>query len=112
MRRPHPSGEGAMRMLEREGFINEGYVDIFDGGPTMSAPTDQIRTVHAAQEQILGRVGDETGGRKMMLAAGRLSRFAACYGSVGLGDGKPGLGEASAALLGIAPGDAFLVIER
>ena len=41
---PHPSGRAAMRMLESEGFAHEGYVDIFDGGPTMAAPTDQIRT--------------------------------------------------------------------
>ncbi len=33
---PHPSGRAAMRMLEAEGFRVEGYVDIFDGGPTMT----------------------------------------------------------------------------
>ena len=44
MGKPHPSGAGAMRMLEAEGFSGEGYVDIFDGGPTMSAATDKIRT--------------------------------------------------------------------
>ena len=42
---PHPSGRAAMRMLEQEGFSHDGYVDIFDGGPTMSAATDRIRTI-------------------------------------------------------------------
>ena len=42
---PHPSGRAAMRMLENEGFAAEGYVDIFDGGPTMTARTSQVRSV-------------------------------------------------------------------
>ena len=46
---PHPSGRAAMRMLEHEGFAFENYVDIFDGGPTMTARTDQVRTVREAR---------------------------------------------------------------
>jgi len=42
---PHPSGRAAMRMLENEGFAHENYIDIFDGGPTMTARTDQVRTI-------------------------------------------------------------------
>ena len=42
---PHPSGKGALRMLEAEGFMWDGYVDIFDGGPTVVARTDQIKAV-------------------------------------------------------------------
>ncbi len=44
----HPDGVGARRLLEAEGFRYDGYVDIFDGGPTMAAPRDQIRTVKDA----------------------------------------------------------------
>jgi len=43
--RAHPDGVGARRLLEAEGFRFDGYVDIFDAGPTMAAPRDQIRTV-------------------------------------------------------------------
>ncbi|HZF45102.1 MAG TPA: arginine N-succinyltransferase, partial [Sphingomonadaceae bacterium] len=42
---PHPTGRAAMRMLEAEGFNFEGYVDIFDGGPTMTARTDKVESV-------------------------------------------------------------------
>ena len=45
MGQPHPSGRAALRMLEDEGFVFDRYIDIFDGGPTVTAPTDQIRTV-------------------------------------------------------------------
>jgi arginine N-succinyltransferase len=50
---PHPSGRAAMRMLEQEGFTGDFYVDIFDGGPTMAAATDSIRTVREARELVL-----------------------------------------------------------
>ena len=53
MRRAPPHRRAAMRMLEREGFSGEGYIDIFDGGPTMSAKTDEIRTIRDAQDLTL-----------------------------------------------------------
>jgi arginine N-succinyltransferase len=46
-----PSGRAAMRMLESEGFAFEGYLDIFDGGPTMTAQTDQVHSVRDATRQ-------------------------------------------------------------
>ncbi len=111
MRIPHPSGRAAMRMLEQEGFTGGSYVDIFDGGPTMVAATDSIRTVREARELVLESVGD--GGKRMMIAAGTRGRFAAGYGHVAIAeDGKAILDRAAADLIGIAPGDRFLVIGR
>src|SRR3546814_8723474 len=46
---PHPTGRAAMRMLENEGFAFENYVDIFDGGPTMTARTDQVASIRDAK---------------------------------------------------------------
>jgi arginine N-succinyltransferase len=105
-RQPHPSGAGAMRMLEREGFADEGYVDIFDGGPTMSAPTDRIRAIAEARELILTGTGD--GGAPMLVAAGGLGEFAAGYGRVDIADGAATLDADAADLIGIGAGDAFL----
>src|SRR6185436_12721402 len=62
MRIPHPTGRAAMRMLEQEGFTGGSYVDIFDGGPTMAAATDSIRTVREARELVLETVAD--GGKR------------------------------------------------
>lgn len=110
---PHPSGRAAMKMLEREGFSFDGYIDIFDGGPTMAAATDDIRTVRQANEHVLAGLSDAHDGRDAMLAAGRLKDFAACYGHLrALPDGRATLDPASARLLGIAPGDSFLAIDR
>ena len=42
---------------------------IFDGGPTMVAATDSIRTVRDAQELVLDGISEELEGEPMMLAA-------------------------------------------
>ncbi|MES2137804.1 MAG: arginine N-succinyltransferase [Pseudomonadota bacterium] len=81
MGQPHPSGRAALRMLEHEGFVFDRYVDIFDGGPTVIAPTDQIRTVREASAETIAEIGDG-GPMKMLVAAGRLKDFRACCASV------------------------------
>ena len=113
MRRPHPSGEAAMRMLEREGFAGDDYVDIFDGGPTMSAKTDRIRTVQEARELVLTASLEGRPGEKMMIAAGGLADFASGYGLVdAAADGTAALDSASAALFGVKRDDSFLAVPR
>ena len=78
---PHPSGRAAMRMLEGEGFTGGEYVDIFDGGPTMSARTDAIRSISRAQRVTVRLVSENAGGRTIV-ARGVLSDFAAAWGVV------------------------------
>jgi arginine N-succinyltransferase len=41
----HPQTAPALRLLEQEGFRYQGYIDIFDGGPTVEAPLNEIRSV-------------------------------------------------------------------
>src|SRR5690349_620824 len=62
---PHPSGRAALRMLEHEGFVFDRYVDIFDGGPTVTAPTDQIRTLQDARTETVAEIGE--GDRKSVV---------------------------------------------
>ena len=81
---PHPSGRAAMRMLENEGFGWENYIDIFDGGPTMTARTDQIRSIREAKDvtitEIRKFVGEQKVDQKKLLTLGRLHTFKAAYG--------------------------------
>lgn len=110
---PHPSGRAAMKMLEAEGFSFDGYIDIFDGGPTMAAATDRIRAVATAREERLAEISDEESGQPMLVAAGRLANFVACYGRVRTeADGRVILDSKSAALLGLEPGDRFVAAPR
>jgi arginine N-succinyltransferase len=81
MGQPHPTGRAALRMLEQEGFVFDRYIDIFDGGPTVIAPTDQIRTIRESRADKVAEIG-EGGTLKMLVATGRLKDFRACCASV------------------------------
>ncbi len=103
---PHPSGRAAMRMLENEGFAWEKYVDIFDGGPTMTARTDQIASIRGAVTTIVSAVDDRLAGdhaEARLIATGRLAHFRAAYGRIAPhGDGVA-IDRAAADLLGVEP---------
>ena len=108
---PHPSGRAAMRMLEREGFKYERHIDIFDGGPTMEAKTDEVRTIRDAK--MVKAAAIQPGGRPALLARGELKDFVACNGCVGpVKGGAATLDPSAAALLGIGAGDSFLRMDR
>lgn len=59
--RVHPDTEPALAMLKAEGFSYQGYVDIFDAGPAIEAPTDKIRPIADSQTLVLaiGTPGDD-----------------------------------------------------
>ncbi|MEO8383738.1 MAG: arginine N-succinyltransferase [Betaproteobacteria bacterium] len=60
--KPHPHTVPAMRMLESEGFRYEGYVDIFDAGPTVECDVDDVDAVarsHVFKTAINGAVPAE-----------------------------------------------------
>jgi arginine N-succinyltransferase len=110
---PHPSGRAAMKMLEREGFHYDCYIDIFDGGPTMIAATDQIRTIRESRALVLAAVEDRVEAPDLMLAAGRGDRFRACCGKVAVDEqDRATLDRRTAAMLEIEPGDSFLSMSR
>jgi arginine N-succinyltransferase len=109
---PHPTGRAALRMLEDEGFVYDRYVDIFDGGPTVTVPTDRIRTVRESTEETVCEIGD--GGRtRTLLATGRLKDFRACCGSVKRLP-KKGIciDRQSAELLEVGIGDQVVAVAR
>lgn len=113
---PHPTGRAAMRMLELEGFAWENYIDIFDGGPTMTARTDQIRSVREAHDGRIQRVdpnlATHPSAQKMLVAHGQLADFRATYGWVAAdGDGLV-MDSASAALLHVSEGDVITRVGR
>ncbi len=121
---PHISGRAAMRMLENEGFAWEKYVDIFDGGPTMTARTDRVRSISDAADARISaidpaldqRAEDGGGDGLCLIAAGRLTSFRAAFGRV-VRDGAgadPGvaIGAAAARALGVEPGADITYVSR
>ena len=109
---PHLSGRAAMRMLENEGFAYEGYVDIFDGGPSMTARTDQVTSVKdAAQARVTAMDIEE--GERAILATGNLADFRACYGARVLDeDGGIAIDSAAADVLNVSEGDIVWSVAR
>jgi arginine N-succinyltransferase len=112
MGQPHPTGRAALRMLEQEGFVFDRYIDIFDGGPTVTAPTDQIRTIRESRSETIAEIG-EGGPSKMMVAAGRLKNFRACCASVKkLAKKGIRIDREAADLLEVEVGDSLVMVTR
>ena len=107
---PHPSGRAAMRMLEREGFRFENYVDIFDGGPTMTARTDAVHSIRDARSTTVAAVGE--GADEALLATGHLTGFRAAFAKIATGENGLVVDAAAAKALGVEPGADVLHIAR
>ena len=109
---PHPSGRAAMRMLENENFAAEGYVDIFDGGPTMTAKTGDVKSIAASVSATIAKVDLEKGERAL-IATGQLSEFRCCFGAREMGeDGTISIDAQSADVLDVKSGDTVWSVER
>ncbi len=108
---PHPSGRAAMRMLENEGYSYQGYVDIFDGGPTLIAPTDKVASIRNARDLPVTNTALDRG-EKALLATGKLSGFRCCYGAREVREDGVAIDALAAELLGVSVGDQVWSIAR
>lgn len=78
----HPDGVGARRLLEAEGFRFDGYVDIFDGGPTMAAPRGQIRTVKDSHVLTVVEQSDMKPTHQALVSNEKVKEFRAVFANV------------------------------
>ena len=109
---PHPSGRAALSMLETEGFTFDRYVDIFDGGPTVTAQIDKIRTLRESAMETICEI-DDGGKTRMIVAAGRLKKFRACCASVRRVPRKGlAIDPEAARMLGVKIGDEVLAVAK
>ncbi|WP_353215941.1 arginine N-succinyltransferase [Sandarakinorhabdus sp.] len=99
---PHRSGRAALAMLEAEGFVYDNYVDIFDGGPTVAARTDDLKTVRTSQEAQITALHAAIDAPASLVATGLLHDFQAFLAP--LADNGSAMPAAIAAPLGITPG--------
>lgn len=75
MGKVHAQTEGALHLLQAEGFRHQGYVDIFDGGPTVEAARADIRSIRESQVLAV-RVADATdAGTPHLVCNARLEDF-------------------------------------
>ncbi|MXO76218.1 arginine N-succinyltransferase [Altererythrobacter aerius] len=109
---PHPTGRAAMRMLEEEGFRHDGYVDIFDGGPTMTARTSDVKSVREARPTRISHANLDIGERAI-IATGALGTFRAAFGMRDIQpDGTVEIDRISAGVLEVGEGDMVWSVPR
>lgn len=80
--RPHDQGRRALEMLLEEGFHDEGYVDIFDGGPTLCARIDDLRAVRDGRRVQVAQVESGLGPADQLISAGAGADFRAARGAL------------------------------
>lgn len=107
----NPASEPAQFMLQRQGFKPSGYVDIFDGGPTLLAEKNHIRTV---KESLLLRVeavqNMEESVAKYMATNERFNDFHATIGRLEIKGSGAVISPRMASRLNVSVGDTIRAI--
>lgn len=108
----HPHTVPARRLLEAEGLRYQGYVDIFDGGPTLEAEIDEIRAVK--HSRLVKVVLDETPMRDdaplLLVANENYQHYRALLVAADLYDDRLHMSAATAAALGVEQGSPVRVV--
>ena len=105
--RVHPNTEPAIHLLESEGFKDSGLVDIFEAGPVVTCPRDEIRTVRESRVFQVAEVlseSDFAADARVDIVA-RFCEFRAAKGPVRTSADEIALTRTVAAALGVEPGD-------
>ncbi|MDR3513927.1 MAG: arginine N-succinyltransferase [Caulobacteraceae bacterium] len=109
--RPHDEGRAALKLLIEEGFEDQGHVDVFDAGPTVSAPIDQLKAVRDGRTDVVVGVADlaeasnHLASADRLVSAGRTEAFRAARGALRPGDGGVVLARPLAEALNASIGD-------
>ncbi|MEO0890435.1 MAG: arginine N-succinyltransferase, partial [Pseudomonadota bacterium] len=72
----HDNTRPALKLLEREGFTNRSYVDIFDGGPTVECDLRNIESVrHSFRAQV--KISEHTSTKDFLMCNSSFENFRA-----------------------------------
>ena len=107
----HELTRPALGLLHSEGFSLSGTVDIFDAGPVLSCPLDQIRAVRESRVAAVAAVADRAPDWSTWLLASTRPDFRACQAPAAVqADGSVHLDRATAGALDVAPGEAVRMV--
>lgn len=79
---PFEASKSAMGMLVDEGFSYEGYIDLFDAGPTIQADRSRIRTVRKSIKASVKEIKPDVKSDDAMIANCRLNDFMVVRGKL------------------------------
>ena len=107
----HRNTRPARAMLEQEGFTYRNHVDIFDGGPSVHASTNEIRVI---RDNVSGEVDSIVPsvphGRMMIISNTKLD-FRACLGDVHLDGTLAIIDQVTALRLQLKQGDRLRLVD-
>lgn len=108
---PHDLSLPAKQMLEAEGFSYQGYVDVFDAGPTLQAERRRIRTVRKSRTWEVKEIKPIAGAPTHMLCNGSLSGFRMVLAAVQMTEGGVAIDAATAAHLQVREAQSVRIVE-
>ena len=109
MGQTHPAGVGARRYLEGEGFRYNGVIDIFDGGPSVSAPRQDIRTIKDSRRVSINAVTSVDNGLLALVSNDVIDGFRCVLGPVKFVGDNIDLSSDMAEALGVSAGDTVRI---
>lgn len=103
----HPQTAPARALLESEGLRYQGYIDIFDGGPTLEADIDEVRAVKNSRQisVVLDDAPENRDAPLYLVANDSYLNYRATLVSADLRDERLHLSGSMAAALGVTSGD-------
>ncbi|NYS59650.1 arginine N-succinyltransferase [Vreelandella salicampi] len=110
----HRHTRPALEMLKKEGLRWEGYIDIFDGGPTVEAYIDDVRAIRNSQlytVEVSQNAAQESVSRWLATTTNMLTFTASWVGRGPSTDHTIVLSEQEAKRLGVATGDTLRLLE-
>ena len=105
----HRDGEGALSLLKWEGFSFSNVVDIFDGGPLVSAPRDHIRTKRESRVVRVRADDDIASAKRALMAVPRMQDYRCAQARVAVDADGVRTSAGTLRALGLASGDEALV---
>ena len=110
----HRHTRPALEMLKKEGLRWEGYIDIFDGGPTVEAYIDDVRAIRNSQlcqVEVSQNAPDESVSRWLAASTEMLNFTASWIGRRPSEENTIVLNPQEADRLGVTTGDHVRLLE-
>ncbi len=105
----HPDGRGAMKLLRDEGFRYERVIDIFDGGPVLSAPRSDVRTVRESRRLTAVVSAQTPAGPPVLVSNDRPQHLVVIRAAAHIDNDQVGLDAATLERLDLAPGSSVRI---
>lgn len=108
---PFAASLPAKNLLEKEGFRYQGYVDVFDAGPTMEVERSAIRSVRKSRNATVNIIDSVEQGELCMIATTQLPGFYGTRAEAMIQDDVITIGAEAADVLRVKSGDRVRYLE-